>query len=705
MPQAGFPSGARYVEALQNTRLCFQDAELRGASARLDRLGRPRAISGNFASVFSLTSVGGKRYAVKCFTREVVDQELRYQAISDHLTTLAYPWKVGFDYLHDGILVDGKWYPVLRMEWVDAISLTRWIEQHLHDQGAVWKLAERFASLVAELEASNIGHGDLQHGNLLVASDGTLRLVDYDGMYVPALAGLPAAELGHRNYQPPARSVADFGPHVDRFSALVVYLSLIGIAADPTLWGYLRDPDAEQLLLAEDDYQTPDGSFRFGVLVNHHDKNVRSLAEQLRAALTEPTTALPPLIHVEVGSATPATPAAQAIASPTSEGGLPNWMAGHLVSESEPLRSFSRRPTAVRAFGIVTVIFAVLAIPAAMFGGLAAVVLPVILITTWVAASLAAYRRQPETEQAKSARAAAKEAAKAAARASRSVAQLDAQDRDLKSNAEKIKASFAARQRNLTDRHRRELAAVQHETQRAEAGVAAKISKLNGEKTRAMETELRKMQAEHVRTQLMRMLISDARLTGIGPTLVGNLRASGIVTAADFTEIVYSIGQNANPTAYFKLADGRLARVTGIGEVKARRLDAWRTLHLKRVQGTQPTGLPAAIMKLIENRFAAQEASLKAERGRLRTESDRQRTILAANQASELAALSDELRKANTEAARVQSEHTRKVQQARAAQAVAHHRRREATAHASAYANVSYGRFVRFIMTRRSNVS
>ena len=39
-----------------------------------------------------------------------------------------------------------------------------------------------------------IAHGDLQHGNIIVQDDGTIRLVDYDGCYVPELAGLKSNE-------------------------------------------------------------------------------------------------------------------------------------------------------------------------------------------------------------------------------------------------------------------------------------------------------------------------------------------------------------------------------------------------------------------------------------------------------------------------------------------------------------------------------
>ncbi|MEU4746790.1 hypothetical protein AB0G02_40920, partial [Actinosynnema sp. NPDC023658] len=257
-----FPSGVAYVEALEDTALCFRGTDLAGAEVRVDALGRPRAVSGNFASVFSLTLPDGTRCAIKCFTRAAPEQAVRYRAVGEHLARLDDDWIVGFDYLDRGILVEGAWYPVLRMEWVEAVNLLRWIDRHVDDPAALSRVAERFADLVARLAAAGVGHGDLQHGNLLVGDDGSLKLVDYDGTYVPALAGLPSVETGHRNYQSPDRTAADSGPEVDRFSAWVIYLSLIALTVDPSLWRQLRDEDAEHLLLAESDFTDPAGSFR-----------------------------------------------------------------------------------------------------------------------------------------------------------------------------------------------------------------------------------------------------------------------------------------------------------------------------------------------------------------------------------------------------------------------------------------------------------
>ena len=54
-------------------------------------MGLPKMISGNFASVFPMTSAAGHKYAVKCFTRHVSHQLERYklhQRAAGHTQTL-----------------------------------------------------------------------------------------------------------------------------------------------------------------------------------------------------------------------------------------------------------------------------------------------------------------------------------------------------------------------------------------------------------------------------------------------------------------------------------------------------------------------------------------------------------------------------------------------------------------------------------------
>jgi len=77
-----------------------------------------------------------------------------------------------------------------------------------------------------QLKQAGIAHGDWQHANILIVrEDGKqrLRLVDYDGMFVPPLQGKSCPELGHANYQHPNRKGADFNLTLDHFSSVLIY--------------------------------------------------------------------------------------------------------------------------------------------------------------------------------------------------------------------------------------------------------------------------------------------------------------------------------------------------------------------------------------------------------------------------------------------------------------------------------------------------
>ncbi|NED78734.1 hypothetical protein G3I76_01300, partial [Streptomyces sp. SID11233] len=103
-----FPTGANYAEALQHPELCFRDADLQRGTVRQVPVLGPKAISGNFASVFSLTTRDGQRYALKCFTRDASAMSSRYAAVSATLQaldvqSLSQPWPVDFSFLEQGV--------------------------------------------------------------------------------------------------------------------------------------------------------------------------------------------------------------------------------------------------------------------------------------------------------------------------------------------------------------------------------------------------------------------------------------------------------------------------------------------------------------------------------------------------------------------------------------------------------------------------
>ena len=59
-------------------------------------------------------------------------------------------------------------------------------------------------------------------------------------------------ETGHRNYQPANRP---WGPWMDTFPGLVIYLSLLALAREPDQWATLND--GENLLFRQQDFRSP----------------------------------------------------------------------------------------------------------------------------------------------------------------------------------------------------------------------------------------------------------------------------------------------------------------------------------------------------------------------------------------------------------------------------------------------------------------
>jgi len=231
---AAWPDLTDYHEALQQPRRSFSDPALKEAAVLQDRFGMPKPATGGNAVVYQATH-GKDVWAVRCFLRPITDHAERYAAISAHLAKAKVPYATRFHYLADGIRVKQSAFPIVKMEWVQGALLDRHVEASLARPRELASLRERWRALVRELERAKIAHGDLQHGNVLVQGK-KLLLIDYDGMWVPKLAGRKASETGHRAYQHPGRSEAHFGAWLDRFSALAVYLSLLALEKEPKLW-------------------------------------------------------------------------------------------------------------------------------------------------------------------------------------------------------------------------------------------------------------------------------------------------------------------------------------------------------------------------------------------------------------------------------------------------------------------------------------
>jgi hypothetical protein len=259
-----WPTPQDYNEALQNPAVVFKDEELRKCIPEADVLGLPRPTSGAFASVYKVTS-GNRTFAVRCFLRNIHDQKERYAKISEFIGSDKLPYTVTFEYQEEGIRIGNTWYPIVKMDWVEGATLEAYVARNAFNPKVLERLLKAFRQMCLDLRDAGIAHGDLQHGNVLVLNDGQLRLVDYDGMFVPSMKGWQSNELGHRNYQHPNRGPEHFGPELDTFSAWIIYASIQATLLKPSIFSELGGGD-DCLLFHRQDFDHPSESRAFQTL-------------------------------------------------------------------------------------------------------------------------------------------------------------------------------------------------------------------------------------------------------------------------------------------------------------------------------------------------------------------------------------------------------------------------------------------------------
>ena len=251
-----YPLISEYIEAIKSAEDNFE--ELTNLRPVLCEDGQTVMTSGNVAVVFKMEDTEtGKFYALKCFTKEQEGRSEAYHQIAEELENVDSPYLVSLRYLDKELFVDTEQtaeteFPVLLMDWVEGKTLDKYLRENLDDKYALEMLAYRFSQLAQWLIPQPFAHGDLKPDNILVREDGTLVLVDYDGMYVPAMKGQKARELGSPDFRHPLRTENDFDEHIDDFPMISILLSLKAIAFNPQLLN--RDITSDKLLFKENDY-------------------------------------------------------------------------------------------------------------------------------------------------------------------------------------------------------------------------------------------------------------------------------------------------------------------------------------------------------------------------------------------------------------------------------------------------------------------
>ena len=256
-----YPLISEYVRAIQD------------ANSNLDKLahlvpvqddhGEPYRSSGAFAVVFKMKDEQtGKCYALKCFTEEQEGRAEAYRQIADELNMVDSPYITSVKYMEKELFVDSQCeedeFPVLLMDWVDGETMEAYIAANYRNQSAMLMLSYRFGKMAAWLRTQSFSHGDIKPDNIIVRPDGSLTLVDYDGMFVPSMKGSQSPTIGTRDFSHPLRTVDDFDETIDDFSLASIALSLKAISMKSTLLDIYGASD--RLLFSENDYRTPSNS-------------------------------------------------------------------------------------------------------------------------------------------------------------------------------------------------------------------------------------------------------------------------------------------------------------------------------------------------------------------------------------------------------------------------------------------------------------
>ena len=256
-----YPLISEYVRAIQD------------ASSNLDKLahlvpvlddhGEPYRSSGAFAVVFKMKDEQtGKCYALKCFTEEQEGRAEAYRQIADELEFVNSSYITSVKYLDKEIFVDSSCeedeFPVLLMDWIDGETMETYIAENYQDNYAMAMLCYRFCKMAAWLRSQPFAHGDIKPDNIMIRPDGNLTLVDYDGMFVPAMKGQKSPTIGTKDFSHPLRTVDDFDERIDDFALASIALSLKAISMNSKLLDTYSASD--RLLFSENDYRNPSNS-------------------------------------------------------------------------------------------------------------------------------------------------------------------------------------------------------------------------------------------------------------------------------------------------------------------------------------------------------------------------------------------------------------------------------------------------------------
>lgn len=287
-----FPISSEYDQALAAPKECFKDPDLKAGVITIGSDGYVYSKAGRQSRLYRVIT-DNKTIAVRCFVSSAAVIPERYRLFQKYLRSTKIDCLVDFELLDEGILVQGSWFPVVKMPWLEGSSLDQYIDKQLHNLPALAWLAAEWQLACRKLSESKISHGDLENSNIII-SQNALKIVDYDTIFFPGLTGFADYDTWHPNFQHPERTSMDYGSYVDNFSAWVIFISLYALSIDSSLWLKLECGE-QNLLFRHGDFRFPPASKAFYLLDNHENADLRLLSKQLKGFLNQNLITIPDL--------------------------------------------------------------------------------------------------------------------------------------------------------------------------------------------------------------------------------------------------------------------------------------------------------------------------------------------------------------------------------------------------------------------------
>jgi DNA-binding helix-hairpin-helix protein with protein kinase domain len=463
--------------------------------------------------------------------------------------------------------------------------------------------------------------GDVNHGNLVVAQDATVRLIDCDSFQVTAGKRIWFCEVGVGTHQPPEmQSLTTYAgvartPNHDNFGLAVIIFQLLCMARHPFMGRYLgtgEPPSIEEAIAksryaySHDSKRTmlapPPGSLPIDALPS----DLRDLFEaafapgsarggrptperwivalqQLGANLREctlnqthrytSTLAHCPWCEIEVASGTPLFPVVFITKPGAATGIAALWQEVTQLSAPQPLPSLPD-PEAIRVPPSATALAAgqrgrrlqagsYAAVAASSMLALAAAPpnLRVLLVVAIAAIVAALYGMQ----------------AKGSTPERRRFEGMKSDWMALRTdwNAPSIVSNFVDTRRQLDI-------------------TKAKYDSLLEQRTRRMQLLAEQVRQRQLEQYLDGFPIGSARISGIGRAKAATLSSHGIDTASDITQ-------------------ARVIQVPGFGEVMTRRLTDWRRALEQNFRFDPRRGVPQSDIAIVERDIVLARATLERE--------------------------------------------------------------------------------------------